>query len=75
MALTFKLWARVEVYDDVSGNHEDLNSEICEYKVFETTSVQDLAQYIINCQQTTGNQEDGVLLELQEALKRQGYKT
>ncbi len=74
MALTFKLWARVEVCNETSGEHEDLNYEACEYKVFETSSLADLAQYIIHCQQTTGNQEDGVLLELEDALKRQGFK-
>lgn len=74
MALTFKLWARVEVYDNVADCHEDLNSEACEYKIFETDDLLDLARYIMTCQEITGNQEDGVLLELQDALKRQGFK-
>jgi hypothetical protein len=73
MTLVFKLWARVEVENTISGEHEDLDSEVCEYKLFESESLSGLSEFIIEHQSRTGNHEDGVLLDLEDALNRQGF--
>lgn len=35
----FKVWARIEVMDTETEEHEDLNPEQCEYKVGEFASL------------------------------------
>ncbi len=72
MSLTYKLWATIEVYDSETDEHENLDRESCEYKILETKYLKKLARYIIRRQATYGNHDDGVLLELEDALQRQG---
>ena len=70
--LKYKLWCRVEVYDPATDEHEDLVPEICEYKIFESDDLAQVAEFIMYRQAITGDHESGVLLELEDALQRQG---
>ena len=70
--LEYKLWCRLEVYDSETDEHEDLNSDWCEYKIFESSSLEEIAEFIMKHQAAIGNHESGVLLELEGALQHQG---
>lgn len=69
----YKLWARVEVFDSETYEHEDLDPDSCEYKIYETSSLEDLAEFIMRQQSLVGNYESGVLLELEDAMINQGF--
>jgi hypothetical protein len=65
----YNVWCRVEVYDPVQDEYEDLDPDICEYKVFAGNSIEEVAEFILENQ---AGDESGVLLELEDALDRQG---
>jgi len=68
MALQFKAWIRVEVYDEEAEEHEDLDTETCEYPAFETDSLELMAGHIaLDC---PVNVED-IHHELVTAVERQ----
>jgi hypothetical protein len=73
MALTFKLWARIEVYDSETDEHTDLNPESCEYSIAESSSVKELAQFIVTYQNCMGIHDDEVQQEIVDALNHQGF--
>ncbi len=73
MALKFNLWARIEVYDPETDEYSDLDSEVCEYKLLQTDDIRRLAGFIMRHQQSYGNMESGVQLEIEDALQRQGF--
>lgn len=69
----YNVWCRVEVYNPDNNIHEDLNTNSCEYKVFRADDLEQVASFIMRHQAAIGNHESGVLLELEDALQRQGW--
>ena len=70
MALKFKLWASVEVYDSETDEHTDIGHEMCEFKIFEADDINKVAEYIGN---QHFNIEEEVLHELKASMNHHGF--
>jgi len=70
MSLSFSIWCHVEVYNSKTDEHEDLDPDMCEYKLLQTDSLEEVAEFIIEHQLSD---ESGVLLKLEDALQSQGF--
>jgi hypothetical protein len=62
----YKLWVRVEVHNRETDEHEDLDPEVCEYKIKTCTDLEDVADFIsVNSFET----KDEILNELTNAME------
>ena len=72
--LEYNIWCRIEVHNMETDEHEDLDTDHCEYKVLCAGDLEQVASFIMRHQAAIGNHESGVLLELEDALQRQGWE-
>jgi len=64
--LRYNVWARVEVFGDKQDEHFDINPEVCEYKVYESTDLEGVALFLTDQSQSAEEIEDELRAELQE---------
>ena len=67
MAKTFNIWARIEVLDEEIGECNDLDPEVCEYKLLQTNDLMDVALYLC----TVNESAEQILCEMEAAAKHQ----
>lgn len=63
---TYNLWTRIEVYDSETDTYQDLDPAICEYKIGEAGSVEDL----VNLLEGICPREDFIEQEITTALEQ-----
>jgi len=64
----YKVWARIEVMDTETEEHDDLNPDLCEYKIGEFEDIKDVALFINSQNQ---HAQGDVLGELEHAMEWQ----